>query len=297
MAPILRVVAASLPLLKGPYEAFGAWVDGRPCGFGLSRHHVVSSRAVVVSLTTSAVDAGQDGSLGGPGKLEIDTTARLIAAMSDLAATQGVVSLGTAIPDDSPFAPVFERSGFRAVVREHSYTRAPRPAPEPSQIPCMRLQQPADAWDIFQLYRAITPAAVQQAEGLTADDWDFSPGDRGLLGRSGGAKECHVISGEHGLDGWIDIRTDPDGAHRFELMVHPRARCVIGPIVSFALWRLSHYPVAPTRVLVRDSEVLVAAGLKEAGFEPDGVNRRMVKHLAVRLSAEVPSAALDQATS
>ena len=294
MAPILRAAVASLPLPPGSYEPFGAWVGGRPCGFGLIRRNSVRSRADVVSVATAAGDGAHEGA---PGGLEVDTTAALLRAMADVAATQGVVSLGAAIPDDSPFAAVFEESGFRAAVRERAYTRAPGPARAPTAIAGLRPQQPADAWQICQLYRAITPAAVQQAEGLTADDWDITRGKRGLFGRAGPSPERHVVAGERGLDAWLEIRSDPGGTHRFALMAHPRAADAIGPIVRFALWRLSHSPAALTRVLVRDHEIPLAAGLMEAGFEPAGANRRMIKHLAIRLRAEVPSAAMDRATS
>ena len=108
---------------------------------------------------------------------------------------------------------------------------------------------------------------------------------------------ANAVVGERGLDAWLEIRPDPDGSHRFALMAHPRAADAIRPIVSFALWRRSHYPAALTRVLVRDHEILLAAGLTEAGFEPAGATCRMIKHLAIRLAAEVPSAALDRATS
>ncbi len=294
MAPILRAATAALPLLHGPYEPFGAWADGRPCGFGLIRHSNVRSRADVASVATAAGNAGLEGA---PGELELDTTAALLHAMADLGAAQGVVSLCAAIADDSPFAAVFEESGFRAAVRECAYTRPPGPATEPAEIAGLRPQQPADAWAICQLYRAITPAAVQQAEGLTADDWDIARRNPGLFGRGGRSPELHVVAGERGLDAWLELRSDPDGAHCFALMVHPRAADAIGPIVSFALWRLSRRPAALTRVLVRDHEILLAAGLMEVGFEPAGTNCRMVRHLAVRLRAEVPSAAMDRATS
>ena len=296
VTPALIAAGAAVPGLVPQYQAVGAWVDGSLSGFGLVRYRAGERRAGVAALVILAHHGERGRSPGQPDGTELNACTELLYAAGAEAAGQGAVSLLARVPDGSPFALAFAETGFVVAVREHAYRLQPAPVPAPAQIRDLRRQAPVDAWDILQLYRAITPAAVQQAESPSPQQWETAPSGLPWPARAVAACERYVVPGPHGLDAWLEILTNAGGGHRLALMVHPRASELVGPIIQFALWRLSDFPARPVRVVVRDHETQLAAGLESAGFVRGGCELLMVKHMAIRIPSEVPGVAFERAT-
>ncbi len=296
MAPAITTAVATLPNVLPDHRPVGAWVDARLEGFGLVRVGAGHRRSSVVALTIAGRHDEHGRGLAVPAEPDFSVCRELLAALTSQATSQGRVSLVARVPDRSPFASAFEQSGFTVAVRESIYRRQPAPAAASAAIEGLRPQEPADAWDVQQLYRAITPAAVQQAASLSEHAWDLPGTVRRRLGRTPQSAR-YVVPGAQGLDAWLELRSVPRGPHEIALMLHPRAAQLALPAVRFALWRLSDAPQHPVEMVVREHDVQTANGLAATGFEEVSCRLVLAKHLAVRVTSEVPDAALDRATS
>lgn len=296
MAPAITAALATLPTVRPDHRPVGAWVDARLEGFGLVRVGAGHRRSSVVALTVAGRHDEHGDGLAVPAEPEFNVCRELLGALTTQAAAQGRVSLVARLPDRSPFAAAFEQSGFAVAVRERIYRRQPAPAAVSADMEGLRPQEPADAWDVQQLYRAITPAAVQQAASLGEHAWDLPGTVRRRLIRTPQAAR-YVVVGAQGLDAWLEVRSVPGGPHEIALMLHPRAAQLAVPAVQFALWKLSDAPRHPVEIVAREHDVQTPSGLAATGFEEVSCRLVMAKHMAVRVTSEVPDVALDRATS
>ena len=295
LAPALVAAAATTLGFGSRYRAVAAWGDGSLVGFGVTRRPLDTRQSVIEALTVinhPNVDGKTPGMLGDP---DSTVCGELLRGLTAVDAVRGSVGVIARVPVESPFCGTFTSNGFGEVMRERVFHRPPAPAPEPPDILGLRPQERADAWDLQQLHRAITPAAAQQAD---------SPNlhmvrplvSRWRLGR-GGARESYVVASERGLAAWIEIERDIGQTHRMNLMTHPRSADLVASVIEFGLWRLSQWNTRPVQTVVRDHEWQVAARLQASGFVNTHTRVLMVKHMAVRIAAKAPPAALGRVTS
>lgn len=289
--PAFMALAATLPGLVRDVQGYAAWTGDDLLGFALAEF-VPDRRRANVSVLTIALSA--DGAT--PDAVEVEACAVLLERLTIDAAARGYVSVFARLPRDSRFREVFGRLGFVGAVSEDVYTRRPGPIADPGAISGLRPVEQADAWDISQLYRTITPAALQLAESPGAERPTLSRRRFSMLG-GGRAPQEFVVDGELGLDGWLRVHAGTRGRHTAALMVHPRHAALTRPLLRFAVWSLLDARRLPVRVVVHAHEDALRRAVDDEGFAKTDERELLVKHMSVRIAAEVPAQALDRATS
>lgn len=149
----------------------------------------------------------------------------------------------------------------------------PRPGPD------VRTREPRDAWDIFSLYCAATPALVRHAESRSLKEWSL-PGRLTLpLGRRLRPLR-EVVVGEMGnLSAWLRWRpalgTQPQV---LELLAAADVSHRIPEMVRFAAEYLGLDVNSPTICRVREYDGRISATLEGSGFEPISRETLLVRH-------------------
>ncbi|MYA59284.1 MAG: hypothetical protein F4X40_01835 [Chloroflexi bacterium] len=289
--PAFLALAATIPGLVPDAQGYAAWTDDSLIGFALAEF-VPDRRRANVSVLTLALSA--DDVTPDPG--ELAACAALLERLTVDAAARGYVSVFARLPRDSRFREVFSRLGFVGAVSEDVYTRRPGPIANQESISGLRPVEQADAWDISQLYRTITPAALQLAESPGGERPSVPRRRLPQLG-AGRAPQEFVVDGERGLDGWLRVHPGSRGRHTAALMVHPRRAALTRPLLGFAVWLLMEEGRLPVRVVVHAHEDALRRAVVDEGFTKTEEREILVKHMTVRIAAEVPAQALDRATS
>jgi hypothetical protein len=289
--------AAAISVLAPGYRVMAAWGDGSLLGFAVTRRPRPRLQARVEALAMLDPAGGNGSRAGAPGDQHEAVCAELLRALSADAAARGCVSVSARAREDGSFHGAFTSSGFAAAAREYVFRRPPTPVLDAPAVPGLRRQARADLWDLQQLYRAVTPAAVQQVEAPIPQPVR-PPAQAPLwpLGRAA-ARESYVVPGEHGLAAWLEVERLAGPAHRLSLMAHPRSTDLVAALIRFGLWRLGRWSARPVQTVAREHEGQLAATLEAAGFAMTGRRVLMVRHVAARIAAKVPRAALDRVTS
>ena len=289
--PALTALAATVPGLVPHVQAYAAWAGDELQGFALAELVPDRRRANVSALTVA-----RSADTAAPDATELDAGASLLERLTVDAAARGYVSVFARLPRDSRFRDVFGRLGFVGAVSEDVYTRRPAPMADPGAITGLRAVEQADAWDISQIYRTITPAALQLAESPGGERPTLPRRRFSLLG-GGRAPQEFVVDGEYGLDGWLRVHARTRGRHTAALMVHPRRAALTRQLLRFAVWSLMDAGRLPVRVVVHAHEDALRRAVEDEGFAKTDERELLVKHMTVRIAAEVPAQALDRATS
>lgn len=284
-------LASTIPGLVPDAQGYAAWTGDDLLGFALAELAPDRRRANVSVLTVAL--AAED---AGPESVELAACAALLERLTVDAAARGYVSVFARLPRDSRFRNVFGRLGFVGAVSEDVYTRRPGPIADPGAISGLRPVEQADAWDISQLYRTITPAALQLAESPGGERPSIPRRRLPLLG-GGHSPQEFVVDGERGLDGWLRVHAGTRGRHTAALMVHPRRAALTRSLLRFAVWSLMDAGRLPVRVVVHAHEDALRRAVEAEGFAKTDERELLVKHMSVRIAAEVPAQALDRATS
>ena len=290
-ASIFAVAARAVGGLAPESHIFAAWVGGDLIGLALAEFAPDRRRANVLGLTVLPSDhGGTDGSDG------IAAGTLLLEHVAIDAAERGYVSIFLRLPRKSRFLEPFAKIGFVSAVSEDEYVRQLGPIADPEPIEGLRLIEQADAWDLAQLYRTITPAALQLAEG--SDGYGlFAPRAFVRIGLRRRRADQYVVAGDRGLDGWLSVKPDDHGRNTILMMVHPRHSSLTPKLLSFAMWTLRRCSPLPTLVVVHSHEDVLRRAVEAEGFERTDTRELLVKHLAVRISEPIPAQMLDRATS
>src|SRR4051812_29603280 len=92
------------------------------------------------------------------------------------AGERGIVRVFAKLPVDDEHMSIFRELGFVSYAREAIWGNlllSGGGARPPDGV--LRPQRSVDAWNLMQLYRAVTPRVVQQAEALTSKQWQLGP--------------------------------------------------------------------------------------------------------------------------
>ena len=289
--PAFMALAATLPGLVPDMQGYAAWTGDALVGFALAEF-VPDRRRANVSVLTIALSSDDSA----PDSAELAACAALLEHLTAEAGARGYVSVFARLPRDSRFREVFGRLGFIGAVSEDVYTRRPGPIASPESISGLRPAEQADAWDISQLYRTITPAALQLAESPGGERPSVPRRRLPLLG-GGRAPQEFVVDGDRGLDGWLRVHPSTRGRHTAALMIHPRRAALTRPLLGYAIWSLQDARRLPVRVVVHAHEDALRRAVEDEGFTKTEERELLVKHMTVRIAAEVPAQALDRATS
>ncbi|HMN31547.1 MAG TPA: hypothetical protein PKE45_25585, partial [Caldilineaceae bacterium] len=298
---------ATIETLLNPQSAFRAalsaailWNDAKVSTYLLQRreHGLASTGLLQMQKRPSRPEA--DILLLAPA---LDTTwghpaiwQKLLAHAHIEAPQQGLTRLYADVPDQPLPVNTFIQTGFRVYTRQTIW-RLSALAIESfaAQLsPSIRVQNKQDEWALQRLYARITPGAVQQAEGVHADQavkppllewWRGGIRKSFVLERGNEVHGCvQVAFGARGvwLQLWADTRS-PDTSHLHEL-------------VRFGLTVIREDGVRlPVYVGVCEYESVLGSVLTDYGFAPFTDRAKLVKHVLqwVRSTAPLLTPVLD----
>jgi hypothetical protein len=210
----------------------------------------------------------------------------LLDRITAVAAQRGALRTFARIPADSPQLTMLGTAAFRQYATEISHMGTlsviARAAPEPRGD--IRARHPRDAWDVFSLYCAVTPALVRHAEGRSLKEWTptrhsvFSMHRRRLAGEA--------VMGEPGnLQAWI--RWDAPRKHGYQpLEILARSEAVerLGELLRFASENMGLDMNCPTICRAREYDGKISATLQAAGFDTILRETLLVRHTVARVT-------------
>lgn len=241
---------AGLPFLRGRRPAFVARSGDRVVGVAQFLAMPPDQRWVLLGLGASTGVYDSDPVLEA-----------LLGYAVRSAGLRGVKRLFARVPVDGVDALALRRLGWNPYARETVYqgrglSRRRRPATP------MRPQARVDTWGVHQLYCAVTPREVQEAEALTSHRWDLEnlPRRRGVRCRAWVADENHDIVA-------YAASVSRGSTHLIDLMVHPERRELAPDALDHAL---AHLPGSARRVLIALRSYASELGpvLVDRGFVP-----------------------------
>lgn len=201
---------------------------------------------------------------------------RLLGHLTAVAAERGLCSLYASAAEESAELETLSEAGFTVYAHEEILC-LPSDAPLRSVMGTdVRPERDVDGWAIAQLYRAVTPHLVQQAE-LVGQPID--PAHPPISGYG----EGFVLTGQSpDLLGYGYLVSGRRG-HWLTLLVAPEAGEQGGQLVDYALTLLNYYPARPVYCAVRHYQNGLFDLLQTRGFRPFSARCCLVKHTAVRV--------------
>lgn len=228
---------------------------------------------------------------------------RLIEEVVREAGEQGVIRVFAKIPNGERQLDAFRALGFTTYTHEeiwgNLYFGASGNITDPRNDPMHKLLRPRtgrDAWDLMQLYSAITPAVVQRAEMLTTRQWHLSSIPRPTILAQGLLEKSYVWQDENGksdgLGGFVRLLTGSSG-HWVTVMFRPDLanREVVPIAIDYALWKASRHSNKPVYCGIREYQSEVGNLLEERGFHLLSNQALLVKYLAEPIKEKQPALA------
>jgi len=199
----------------------------------------------------------------------------LLTLLGKTVGQQGIHRLFAAPAEDHPAVATLTQAGFTTYAAEEIFFH-PDGQIAQTDIPSgIRLQTEADAWDIARLYSALTPLPVQQAEGLSSQDWGIEPARPVLRSECG----SYVLEEQGEVVGYLRLKQG-QRAWWARLMVHPQASDT-SLVIKSLLAVTSRLEPRPVYCAVREYQGGLREVLSEHGFQPIARRLVMVKHTLV----------------
>jgi len=264
------------------YVVSGRTARGRMEGFVQMRERRACPEADVLFIAP-ALD----------GDADAEVWHHLLVHLCRQAGGRGIERLFARLPQEGEEARLFNRVGFNTYTREDIFRldggRLTRVDPSPDAD--IRTWRPEDGIALHQLYAAVAPRQVQQAENVTArghlcppEIWPISHDRQGyVLVRGGGVFGC------------LTVRPGRMG-HWLFVLLHPQAYDHADDLLAHGLAALRDVPSLPIYCSVREYQGGLRAVLEDVGFSPFASRSLMVKHTTVRVTDPVRKlvAALDK---
>jgi hypothetical protein len=224
-----------------------------------------------------------------------DLWAMLLEEVIGQAGAHGIVRVFAKLAADDPRQGVFHQLGFSQFTREEIWGNLYFKNPQGSRPDrgVLRHQEDRDAWDLLQLYRAVTPRGVQQAEAPTSKQWQLGGGRPGGLTaqayvweadnaqtRAGGTQSS-------GLGGWVRLLTGPKG-HWITLLYRPEQRALCAEALHYILWSARTSAPKPIYIALREYQSEMGQALADNGFHLLSEQALLVKYTAVLARRTVP---------
>ncbi|RME42778.1 MAG: hypothetical protein D6796_13940 [Caldilineae bacterium] len=178
---------------------------------------------------------------------------------------------------DSDALQIFKNVGFSAYAEETIFRWEADSAPEPVPPLTLRRQTAADSWSLQRLYAAVTPHAVQLAEGLAQGQWHIN----NYLLAGQGHRYGYVWESQGEILAVLNVHSGK-GGHWFRLMIHPDASDMAAPLLSAGLRQLNRKPHQPVYCNLRTYHSDLTTHLRACGFQPVASQMVLVKHTTVR---------------
>jgi hypothetical protein len=223
----------------------------------------------------------------------------LLEAVSEAAGEYGVLRLFVKVPSDETNVPQFRRLGFTHYTNEHIWghlyfaQRGQGTAADEPSVGRVRKQSNADAWDLLQLYSAVTPPAVQRAETLNSRNFRRNYLPRPLFFSSGLVERAYVWPDagmeKQALGGYVRLVTGAR-AHWLTTMFRPDAanRELCPEALDYVLWKAARSGPKPVYCGIRDYQAEVGGILEARGFHHFSEQALLVKYLAEPIKIKQP---------
>jgi N-acetylglutamate synthase-like GNAT family acetyltransferase len=226
----------------------------------------------------------------------------LLEAVIMAAAEEGVIRLFVKVPESEPYAEMFRGLGFTRYSSERVwgnlyFGQSSVHSEEPDRNP-LRKQSTRDSWDLMQLYKAVTPPAVQRAESLTSRQWHVSYMPRPWFLSQGLLENAFIWpdqaesekSGSTSLGGFVRLLTGARG-HWITLLFRADQanRSICTRALDYVLWKAARLGTKPVYCAVREYQAEVEPLLEERGFHLLTEQSLLVKYLAVPVKEAQPA--------
>lgn len=229
---------------------------------------------------------------------------RLLEEVIRAAGEEGIIRLFVKIPEGESQVATFRSLGFTEYTHEEiwgnlyfgaSTTTINEPKDDPMHH-LIRRRTNRDAWDLMQLYSAITPAVVQRAEMLTTRQWQLSRMPRPWPMAQGLLEKSYVWQDEsgrsEGLGGFVRLLTGASG-HWISIMNRQDLgnREVVPAAIDHVLWKAARQSNKPVYCGIREYQAEVGTLLEERGFHLLSRQALLVKYLAEPIKEKQPALA------
>ena len=219
-----------------------------------------------------------------------DVWFKLLEYVCVAAGNRRAAKLFANVPEDAGELEIFRQVGFYRFTAEASLSLPLTDGgPLPALPATLREAEPRDAFAILQLYTAITPRHVQQAEGLTARDYQPAGGRvNGWLDRFGLARESDrssrswVAEEDGKIVAWFRLRWR-EGRCRMSCLIQPDKRASFPEFRDYIVGAARATRPCLLGVQVRDYHQELLPLLEEIGFQRNGASLLLVKHIAVQV--------------
>lgn len=204
----------------------------------------------------------------------------LLGGLATAAAEHGALRLHAHVERQAAANEAFRRAGFTPYGYESVYWLPAVPAAPIAGETRLRPQENRDAWGIYQLYCAVTPRVVQQAEGKDAAHWEIpSAATVRALNQMGEHRFVLDVDGE--ILGYVRTRRL---ARRLDIIIHPQAYTHARRLIQRGVSEM--YPTRAIRCCLPEYQGELGIALEEEGFRFVGTQVAFVKHLSVPQRAE-----------
>ncbi len=210
---------------------------------------------------------------------------RLLNHVAAFAGEKGIHRVFSCAPEGSAELEAMLGAGFSVYTREDIFRLPPDAHPQTTPPVGIRPEQDTDAWAIKQLYRAVAPHLVQQAEAI---DQDLGEGWRGRRLASRADGEGFVLTDDEGIAGYGHLASGRAG-HWLTIQVHPRVLDRVDELLDYGLALLNYYPTRPVYCEVREYQGGVRVPLEKRGFQYLATYCCLVRHTTVRIQEVVRS--------
>ena len=206
--------------------------------------------------------------------------AQLLSGICEAAESEGTTRLFARLPEGSATVECFRRWGFDKVLTEHTYVAQVQAHSTPPPRLDLRAQRPADAYPLWQLYRASTPAVVQTAEALSSRQWDLPLPllPRWLLPHR--RARGWVVPGADRPLAWVQLAMEGYRSAVAEIMVDPDASDLVEDLLDYVVAQVGGGSTLLT-CTVREHQTALQFALEERGFGLAASSDLVVKRLAV----------------
>jgi hypothetical protein len=203
---------------------------------------------------------------------------RLLAELCRQAGKMGYYRIYARQETEQAGLGVFKNTGFTPYTEEYLYRLFPSAPFETAHHPLkLRRQTNADGWSIQRLYAAVTPKAVQMAEGLAQGQWEINNYPIGQQGYERG----YVWESQGEISAVVYLRTGKQG-FLFRILVHPHATAQTTNLVLAGLSLLKNPTNKPFYFSLRSYQHDLRHHLLDCGFTPMASQVVLVKHTTVR---------------
>ena len=201
------------------------------------------------------------------------------------AGLRGVKRLFARVPLTETVNQAFRRIGWNAYASEVLFAATDLPR-RGGWNRSVRRQIPSDTWGIHQLYGAVVPRPVQDAEALTSHFWEVN-GRRSTPRRV--SQLSWVQTDGHQPIGYAAVRSR-GGIHVIDLMCLPDRREILPDLLAAAISSLPDRSPQRVYCAVRGYQAEVATVLGASGFSSILEQDLLVKYTTARVLAPVTEA-------